>query len=513
MLPIHISFQKLIGQYRQRINLLPVLPILAIFLFLCPSLSAFAQNGNADNELFATRQRIDFTRRPRYPTDPQCLYRTIMVDGKLQNGEWDPFYTKDDGAIRGSVYCHWDENYLYLAVHTDRPATVIFDVDMNGDGWLHGDDNLEVVVGSQINGIPSRSVRILDGLHNRDEPSWIEKTIDPADLPIVRTTRKRSEVIEIAIPKNLTQVKFKAGGKIGLRAEFLPLMPASEYVPTRPYEPHFLLDANLVETRIESFEGLTPNLKMSEKSYSPGEKLFATLEIINQNGVEAPVRSVLWSGSDGATDLLNTTREVSLHSIPARGRIHTTYNSLLPMSQATGSYSLHAIVEMGDGRMLKATRAFSIVEPASIKVAAEHQPYTLDSKNPISLLVDVYSSVPDHLSGTVVLTQYPDSWFLEGSRKRKVRVQGKYAHGFVQYQMRVPSNTAVGDYSVEVLLTWNERVWKARGIVHIEATTLSPMQIKGTKRDIPPANQPPLRRNRVRKQPQLPADTQPLPRT
>src|SRR5579871_15895 len=98
----------------------------------------------------APQMAIKFRERPRYVTDPQRLKRTPPIDGSMADGEWDPFYTIDDGPIKGTVYCNWDDNNLYLAAKTDGPATVLFDVDMSDDGWLRGADNLELVIGSPV---------------------------------------------------------------------------------------------------------------------------------------------------------------------------------------------------------------------------------------------------------------------------------------------------------------------------------------------------------------------------
>ncbi len=139
-------------------------------------------------------QSIKFRERPRYVTDPQRLRRTPTIDGVIADGEWDPFYTIDDAPIKGTVYCNWDDRFLYLAARTDSPATVLFDVDAGGDGWLRGSDNIEVVVGPAppSGGAPTVSVRLLDASSTKDTPIWNETGVDPKTLVVAEKTNGNS---------------------------------------------------------------------------------------------------------------------------------------------------------------------------------------------------------------------------------------------------------------------------------------------------------------------------------
>ena len=115
---------------------------------------------------------INFRERPKYPADSQRLRRAVTLDGVADENEWEPFYSVTDGAIKGTFYCQWDDNFLYLAAKSDAPASLLFDIDAGGDGWLRGADNMEIVLGGLgEGGVPAVLVRLLDAANSKDTPT------------------------------------------------------------------------------------------------------------------------------------------------------------------------------------------------------------------------------------------------------------------------------------------------------------------------------------------------------
>ena len=166
---------------------------------------------------------INFRERPKYPADAQRLRRAVTLDGVENENEWEPFYSVTDGAIKGTFYCQWDDNFLYLAAKTDGAASLLFDIDAGGDGWLRGADNMEIVIGGlSEGGVPVALARLLDAANSKDTPTWRENSIDPKTILVASKTVGSSQFTEIAIPKNTGSLVLRTGATIGLRGEFLP---------------------------------------------------------------------------------------------------------------------------------------------------------------------------------------------------------------------------------------------------------------------------------------------------
>lgn len=462
----------------------------AALLGLTPGLPLRAQDKPANNSTTATAPQtppnapagtqtqppspvpaapaINFRERPKYPTDPQRVRRTVQIDGVLSDGEWDPFYTVTDGPIKGTVYCHWDDSYLYLAARTEQPASLLFDVDMGGDGWLRGADNLELVIGSVAENTPlTVTARLLDAANSKDTPTWNDKAVDAKSIQVAGKVTGSTQVIEVAIPKNTASLVLRSGANIGLRAEFLPPGPASAYTPTQPFEPHLLLDATLVDSRIQPAAGINPRLTLSDYKCIPGQKLFATLELLNQRDQAVPLRAVTWSGPGNSVNAVNTLRDVSVPAIPATKAIKLKYNTLLPNNLPTGSYTLLVTAELEDGRQAQSSASFAVVEPLQVQMACAPDPVAIVGTTKLVVNVDVYSAVPDHMRGDIELTNVPAGWTLKGGKKRSVFVDREDAHTVTGFEFKLPSGTAAGEYPVEAQVSWNGRVWKARCLARV----------------------------------------------
>ena len=417
-------------------------------------------------------QAIKFRERPRYVTDPQRMRRTPTIDGVLTDGEWDPFYTIDDGLIKGTVYCNWDDRFLYLAAKTDVAATVLFDVDAGGDGWLRGSDNIEVVVGppAAIGGAPTVSVRLLDASNSKDTPTWNETGVDPKIIVVAEKVIAGSQILEIAIPKNAGSLVLRPGVNFGVRAEFLPPINAMAFVPTQPFEPHLLLDATMVEARIVSAPGLNPKLTLSDYKCVPGQKLFGTLDLFNQTDLTVKIKSVLWGGEGNSVNTFNTLRDVSVPPVPGLKRGKMQYKTVLPDNLPLGSYILSATVETEDGKRVQSSASIVVVEPIQVQMSAEPNPLTVLGPTKLAVKVDVQSAVPDHWRGDVELIDYPAGWELRNGRKHSLLVDREDAHAVSVFNFQVPSNTPAGNYQLEASVFWKGKTWKVRTSVNVQRT-------------------------------------------
>ena len=414
---------------------------------------------------------VNFRERPRYPTEVQRLRRTPVIDGQLTDGEWDPFYTVADGAIKGTVYCNWDENNLYLAARTDQAATVIFDVDAGGDGWLRGADNIEIVVGPAQDGSqPTLTARLLDAASNKDAPSWNDKVIDPKQITLSEKMTNGTQVLELSIPRNVASLVLRPGAQIGLRGDFLPPAPAASFAPTQPFEPHLLLDARLVDSRAESVAGVNPRLTLSDYKCIAGQTLFATFELRNQNDQVVPIKSMTWTGQGASVDVLNTLREVNVESIPSLGSRKLTYRTVLPAGAVPGAYTLVARAMMPDAKQVESTVSFSVVEPLQVQISSDPQPVAIIGSTRLGVDVDVVSAVPNHFSGDAEITSMPAGWELEGPRKRRVDIDREDGRKVTRFAFKLPSTTPAGDYPVQVLLTWHGRQWPLKQTVQVIRT-------------------------------------------
>jgi hypothetical protein len=481
--PLHLWFQR--GMLRDRgrkngkVAMTRSLAVLLAMMWMAGTV--FAQEAAAGKDAPAAvaapqaapveAPPIKFRERPRYPADPQRLKRTPLIDGVLGDGEWDPFYTVTDGLIKGTVYCNWDDNFLYLATRTEGAANVLFDLDLNGDGWLRGADNVELIIGSVANGgTPVVSARLLDASNTKDTPVWNETAIDPKSIIVAEKLVNGTQILEIAIPKNTASLQPRVGQNFGLRAEFLPAGPITAFTSTAPFEPHLLLDATLAVARVTGVAGINPRLTLSDLKCIAGEKLFATLELTNQTDQTMPIKSVLWTGTGLSANVVNTLREVNVKPLPGLKKEKLTYQTVLPANLSVGSYLLSVTVELDGGKVIQSAAAFTVVEAIQVQMSSDPQPLVVSGQTKLFVDVDVTSAVPDHFRGDVELNVLPAGWQIDGANKRSLYIDREDAHRVARFNLKVPSTTAVGDYPVETIVTWRGQTWHARQIVKVIRT-------------------------------------------
>ena len=472
------------------LNLCRILPKLSISAFALTILSlgvapAFAQDAEKpkqDPEVKlapvqppADLALINFRERPKVEANPQRLRRTVTIDGTIERDEWDEFYTPKDMADgkpvdKGIFYCNWDDDYLYLAAKSPT-GTLVFDVDTGGDGWLRSADNLEIVIGSVIEDKPvSVAIRLLDAANSKDTPVWKEDDTVGKGLKVVGKTIAGMQMVEIAIPRGVGSLVPRNGANVGLRYEWLPPGDAAAYKPTAPFEPHLLVDANLVISRVKPIPGVNPRLSLSDNKCIAGQTLFATLELLNQTDKSLPLKSVLWQGIGSSANAVNSLREVTVPPIPSLKTWKRTYKTVLPPTLAPGSYALTVTAETESGEQALAEAAFTIVEPLQVQIGNSPEPVAIVGQTKLAVDVDIFSAVADGTRGDVELVTVPAGWELKGGKKRGWQIDRQDARRISRFNFLLPSTTPAGDYPVEAMVTWHGRAWHVKKTVKVIRT-------------------------------------------
>ncbi len=480
--PLHLWFQSafLHDRGRRSGSSVPRPSLFILLAMVCLGGASFAQDKSEPKEGLAAAAPqaapveippIKFRERPRYPADPQRLKRTPLIDGVLGDGEWDPFYTITEGPIKGTVYCNWDDNFLYLATRTEGAANVLFDVDLNGDGWLRGADNIEILIGSVSNGgTPVVSARLLDASNSKDTPVWNDTAIDPKSIIVAQKLVNGTQILEIAIPKNTASLQPRVGLNFGLRAEFLPAGPVTAFTATAPFEPHLLLEATLAVARVTGVAGINPKLTLSDLKCVAGQKLFATLELTNQTDQNVVIKSVLWTGTGLSANVVNTLREVNVKPIAGLKKQKLTYQTVLPENLSVGSYLLTVAVDLDGGKTIQSAAAFTVVDALQVQMSSEPQPVVVSGQTKLAVDVEVTSAVPNHFRGEVELNVLPVGWLLDGNKKRSLFIDREDAKRVSRFPLKLPSTTAAGDYTVEATVSWHGQAWHTRTVVKVIRT-------------------------------------------
>jgi len=139
------------------------------------------------------------------------LALTPMLDGKIDPEEWEP--------LGSGTYLQWEPNVLYWAAEAKTGEAVVLSLDWNGDGWLVGDDNIEVRV-KLVNGEPVMTMRRLDGT-NPNGPQWVDAGILPESFNFAAKPTATGWTLE-AKYRPILGTSPVAGKKLGARIDIVP---------------------------------------------------------------------------------------------------------------------------------------------------------------------------------------------------------------------------------------------------------------------------------------------------
>ncbi len=275
--------------------------------------------------------------QPFQIADPIRLALTPRLDGILDSEEWDPLHETD--ALQS--YFQWEPGALHFAGAYPPGQEVLISLDLNGDGWLSGNDNLEVRVRySDSEGTGKLDVRRLDA-RGGSGPVW-EALPGFAKASSIKAFDGGFEMT--LLDPGYLLLPVEPGRKIGLRVD---AFPAGSQPPA--YLPRLM---ETVELRSERAAGLPSGLQwgvernLSRRQAIAGRNLDLRLTFrregeIGLSGIE--VRS------EGFLERATQNAKVSFPPFDGKGRAIYDYKTPIPEGARTGYRLLRASVEAEDG--------------------------------------------------------------------------------------------------------------------------------------------------------------------
>ena len=403
------------------------------------------------------------------------IKRTVPLDpsGGV-DGKWDVLYRYVDGvagetpggAGTKTVYCDWDDDFLFLAMETPDVTEVRFDIDGKNDGWLRGADNLSIQISPAEGSAPPRVMaQRFDTLQNKDRPVYAESGIPPEDIK-VRTAKTPSGTyaVTLALPKtDLIGLLRRNGTSFGLRVD-TGLLPAQsgpvDLLAIRPMLRLTLADA----VPAQSDNGLALKVSVADaRKNVPGEGIQVSLELKNETKQSLRVVRLFLRGSLGTLNLLDSSTFTGVSISPGK-TLRRNLSSAVSPAAGTGSYVVAGGAEWEDGTAIASLAAFDRLEPYALDFKLDEKPIPAGivirptkkgekPKPPGELrvaVVSVLSRIRDKQTASVHL-QLPEGWALEsGGTERKINFTGMGDLHPLFFKILVPLKADPGTYPISV---------------------------------------------------------------
>jgi hypothetical protein len=329
------------------------------------------------------------------------IKRTVPLDissGLEEN--WDTLYTVSDGDGSRTVYCNWDDSYLYLAVESPGVRTVRFDIDAKNDGWLKGADNIALVVTPNPGDAakPTVTLQRFDTVQNRDQPVWAASPLPAAEVRVQSgRTGRGTHIVTVAIPRTeVLGFPLQNGSVFGFRVDAGETLPDVQSETTNlVVRPMLRLNlADSVEARTP--KGLRVGLKMSAKEHVLGEQMKATIEVKNEGSAPVRVNKLSLRGSQSSFSLVDSANFTGEDIAPGktlRREIKTGVSPAAPFATLvfTGN------VDSDEGASVAALASFEHMEPYAVRLEADKKPAGGGADAPNPEAVQVYKNQQEKL--------------------------------------------------------------------------------------------------------------------
>jgi len=340
--------------------------------------------------------------------DPEIFRRTPVIDGRINDGEWDIFYTLGDAGSETLTCANWDSSNLYIGARSSRPLELLIVLDGNSDGWFHGEDNYELVTTRDA----SLVLLAVGRYESKGTKSAAATPVTQAEAALVEMKAASDDSvsgIEIRVPWALIRdFRPSADRKIGLQIAVKGTdgcwIPADVVGDTRN-----CAACSLAVRKIAALAPLRLGFDLRDSRVARGDELAGKFHMSNDGLDSVDVRSFVIAGEGRAGDYLSS-QKVRMEGLASKKHISHTVTSLIPSDMPLGSWALGAEVRSADSKLAGALVSFDVVEPYEIETRLPPSDIRSDVKDVTFGLV-VRNNKRAGIRGTVKIT-LPQGWEL-----------------------------------------------------------------------------------------------------
>lgn len=387
---------------------------------MVPTLLTFVLSAQDTNPLMV-RQTID---------DPLRLALTPQMDGTIGDEEWEPLCDVPGGR----TYFQWEPGKFYWAAKAQTGKDVVLTLDANGDGWLVGDDNVEVRCRFENGGVKA-TVRQLDAT-NRNGPKWVSPEIVEESLKL-RASQSSDGYwsLEAAFePIQFTAVP-EENRRIGMRMDVLS--PDQESGPA--YMPRALSFLTMrYDTSQGLFDGLAwhPSTKTRSISRFDNVRFRFSFEV----GEASPVLQSVEMGGEGYASEVIKQVTVPFPTTDKRGNGFVDYDSDISSLATSGYRILRATVTAKDGRKALLRTSFRVADLVDLDPNFKMDLNYSDQPQRIKGGVTIRSQSTGKIDGKFSV-RYPESWSAVGDLDRDFLIYHSRGYYRVPIEFMVPAGT------------------------------------------------------------------------
>jgi hypothetical protein len=361
--------------------------------------------------------------------NPERLALTPKLDGKIDAEEWDPFYSQP-GL---DTYFQWEPRKLHMAAKLPVGQDLVVSLDLKGDGWLVGRNNVEIRA-TWDGKAATAKVRTLYS-SSKSGPAWGESADLQKCVTIAASGDSATWTVEMTLEDPGTGMIDKQRGKqIGVRFDALP----SKQVDTAPYLPRVLTPVTLVYHRGSALPaGLRWQPEINGRSVIPGGHIRIRFDFVGDDSLGL---KRIEMRSEGVAQDSTTLKSEPFPAFDKKNRAIVDYDTPVSSDAEEGFRIARATIQSGQA------------EPTVLKVSYEISPaVTFDLNLPKKLGASdkaqkyrfslyMRSNVSGMLDGTFVVVP-PTGWSVEGGSDKEFVIYASRGSVRKAFELNIPAGT------------------------------------------------------------------------
>lgn len=395
---------------------------------------------------------------PAIQPDTDIFRRTPKLDGVIEDGEWDAFYSYSFSGLDASAYANWDSDNIYFAVKSNKPVDMLAVLDARADGWYNGDDNYEFLAvreGDAVKCIVNR----YDSRRTKT-PSAAAVSAEESALVTVKSGSDASgaRCIEMCVPASLIPgFRIGEGRKVGLLMSARTGAEDSGWILSG--SPGDTRESVLVSKKFAALKPLNLGFDLLDATVARGEEIVGKFHLTNGGADSVAVHSVVLAGEGKGSGFLSS-QKIRMEGLAPKKHTSHEIRSVIPRDMPLGSWALGAEVRSADGKLGAALVSFTVVEPFHVGLRLPDKPVPTSAKD-VTLGVVVTNNTRREVRGQAIIA-LPAGWEIwKNEPKRDFRAAGE-SLTTVTFKAKAPLG-ALSEVPVKVEVTINGKTVIAEG--------------------------------------------------
>lgn len=312
--------------------------------------------------LAAFAQVQDTTQTPASPLSTLPAYAEVnrlaitpKIDGRLEAEEWDPLMMQNTF----DSYFQWEPSKVHVAAKAAMGQDILVSLDLKGDGWHAGSDNLELRF--KWNGTVAEVTARRMVMSGTEGPSWIDASDYKAALVHAASSDGSSWTLEATVEDpGFPFIGQQAGGKVGVRIDGIFATEA----PMEAYLPRAVPFVNMVMDRGNGLPvGLRWKPEFKGRSTIAGEDIKIRFAFDGTEGMNTLRRIDV--KTDGPLGQAMSSQGFPFPEFDRKNRAFVDYSSKVSEDSPIGWRVARATITTSDDRPVIIQSSYEVAEPVT----------------------------------------------------------------------------------------------------------------------------------------------------